>query len=125
MQLSTTTCFASAIWSKWPAHVRPSINEQPQADNYIYSTATQQGLGQDLRTVSEDQIENYMKGMFVSEAGWASTIFIVKSSILAFYWRLFNAKGRAFRFSIWAFLVLTVCWGIAVVSSCPLINLLC
>ncbi|KAM0804383.1 hypothetical protein BDR22DRAFT_885642 [Usnea florida] len=83
----------------------------------MYSTAAQQGLGQDLQTVSEDQIENYMKGMFVSEAGWASTIFIVKSSILAFYWRLFNAKGRAFRFSIWAFLVLTVCWGIAVVVA--------
>ena len=63
--------------------------------------------------------------MFVSEAGWASTIFIVKCSILAFYWRLFNTKGPAFRFSIWAFLVLTVCWGIAVVSSSPMINLLC
>lgn len=61
--------------------------------------------------------------MFISEIGWTNAICIAKCSILAFYWRLFNSKGRSFRNAIWAFLALTICWEIAVVSPSSLFNI--
>lgn len=88
--LSATICFASAIW------------------------ITHQWLGRDDYILSSDQLSNFLKCMLISEIGWASTVCIVKCSILAFYWRLFKSKGQSFCVIIWAFVALTICWGIAV-----------
>ena len=55
----------------------------------------------------------------VSDVCWAVVLWIVKSSILAFYWRLFSARSRSLRVLIWALWVLVTCWGIAVVRPRP------
>ncbi|KAF6237360.1 hypothetical protein HO173_004250 [Letharia columbiana] len=91
--LSATTCFASAIWM------------------------TQHGLGQNVYILSPNQLDTFLKGMFISEIGWPISICMVKCSILAFYWRLFSSYGRSFRISVWAFLALMVNWGIVVVIA--------
>lgn len=68
-----------------------------------------------LRAVSD-----VLKGTFISEICWTIAICIVKCSILTFYWRLFRLQGGAIRIAIWAFFVVVVCWGIAVVRLASL-----
>lgn len=61
--------------------------------------------------------------VFAGSICWAIVIWIVKYSILAFYWRLFSGNRRVVRFVIWALGVLVTCWGVAMVRFCPLIRL--
>lgn len=85
---------------------------------------TQQGLSRNVKhTLSPDRLDEFSKGIFISEIGWAIAICVAKCSILAFYWRLFTSQGRSFRITVWAFVALMIDWGILVVSVGPLINL--
>lgn len=60
-------------------------------------------------------------GFFISQICWVVVLWIVKCSILAFYWRLFSRNGRSTRFVVWTIAVAVMCWGIAVVRSLSLI----
>lgn len=88
---------------------------QLQAYILAYSTVTQQGLGCDVHILPPDKLEIYLKGIFISDIGWAIAICLTKCSILAFYWRLFS-QGRSFRITVRVFLGLIITWGIVVVS---------
>lgn len=59
-------------------------------------------------------------GYFTSQICWVFVLWVVKCSILAFYWRLFSGNARSTRVAIWTIAVLVTCWAIIVVSS-PLI----
>ena len=61
--------------------------------------------------------------MYTSEICWAVVTWIVKYSILAFYWRLFSANGQSTRKIILAFAAFVTCWGTTVMGS--LILVLC
>lgn len=56
----------------------------------------------------------------VTEICWAVSIWIVKSSILAFYWRLFSVNRRSTRVIIWVLAVFITGWGLATVRPLPL-----
>ena len=58
-------------------------------------------------------------GIFIFEICWAVVIWIVKYSILAFYWRLFSVNCRSIRVIIWALVAFVTLWGLAVVPFCP------
>ena len=52
---------------------------------------------------------------FLDETLWTVAIWIVKYSVLAFYWRLFAGTRRSVRVVICALTAIVACWGIAVV----------
>ena len=54
---------------------------------------------------------------FISHICWIVVLWIVKCSVLAFYWRLFSTNGRSVRVVIWVIAAAVMCWGIAVVRS--------
>ena len=54
-------------------------------------------------------------GFFISQICWVVVLWVVKCSILAFYWRLFSRNSRLTRFLIWTIATITMCWGVAVV----------
>ena len=60
--------------------------------------------------------EGFNNAVTLLEICWALVIWIVKSSILTLYWRLFNARSRSFRFVIWALGAFVACWAITMVS---------
>ena len=74
------------------------------------------------RWVSDDPIGvNYFEkdvllGFFISQICWVVVLWIVKCSILAFYWRLFSCNSRSTRLVIWTIAVAVMCWGISVVG---------
>ena len=115
-QLSATTCFALAIWSESFRYICSSGNKQLQAYIYAFLTVTQQGLGRNVDILSSDQLEVFLKGMFITDIGWAISICVTKCSILAFYWRLFSSQGRLFRITVRGFVGLLINWGLVVVS---------
>lgn len=89
-----------------------------------YVTVVEQGLGRNELTLTLIQLESFVEATFISQICWAVVIWIVKYSILAFYWRLFSANRRTVRVIIWSLTALVTCWGIAVVRFCfsPLIG---
>ena len=60
-------------------------------------------------------------GFFISQICWVVVLWVVKFSVLAFYWRLFSCNGRSTRFLIWTMAGVVMCWGIAVVRPPSLI----
>ena len=66
------------------------------------------------------QSSQFLKGLFISEVNWTLVIWIVKYSIIAFYWRLFSANRRSIRIIIWVFAAAVTVWGVAVVGARPL-----
>lgn len=80
-----------------------------------YATVTEEGLGQIIDEVDAFQLERLQHAMFIIEICWGIIIWIVKYSILAFYWRLFSANGRSTRVIIWTLAASVTCWGISVV----------
>ncbi|MCJ1459210.1 hypothetical protein MMC28_009587 [Mycoblastus sanguinarius] len=70
------------------------------------------GLG--LSNLSVEIFESFLKGLFIGEFCWAASIFTVKYSILAFYWRLFS-KLKGARIAIRVLLAVVTCWAIAAV----------
>ena len=66
------------------------------------------------------QIPPLVKGILISETCWTLVIWIVKCSILAFYWRLFSANRPSTKLIIWILAVGVMAWGVAVVSARPL-----
>ena len=66
-------------------------------------------------------VKGFIKAELVCEICWAVVIWIVKSSILAFYWRLFSTRSRLLRVIIWALGEFVACWGVVVVRPRPTI----
>lgn len=60
------------------------------------------------------QIPPLVKGILISETCWTLVIWIVKCSILAFYWRLFSANRPSTKLIIWILAVGVMAWGVAV-----------
>lgn len=78
------------------------------------------GLGQET---DEDGIPlvrqgNLLHAMVISGICWDFVIWLVKCSILVFYWRLFNANRRSTRVIIWTLAAFVACWGTTVVRFC-------
>lgn len=82
-----------------------------------YSTVTNNGLAQDFKDEVRSSIKTDLIGYFISQICWVIVLWIIKCSILAFYWRLFSSNGRSTRVAIWTIAVAVMCWGIAVVRS--------
>lgn len=80
-----------------------------------YATVTDQGLGQPMGDESSYQEGLLLHAIFIIEICWGVVIWIVKYSILAFYWRLFSASRRSTRIIIWTLAAFVTCWGISVV----------
>ena len=66
--------------------------------------------------------EHFLLGFFISQICWVVVLWIVKCSILAFYWRLFSRNSRSIRFVVWTIAVAVMCWGIVVVRSLSVIS---
>lgn len=77
-----------------------------------YVTVTKSDSIEDLTL---DQVKLLLLGTFIIEICWGVVIWMVKYSILAFYWRLFSANRRSTRFIIWTLAACVTCWGIATV----------
>ena len=78
---------------------------------------TKQGLGQYFYFLTPVRLDLVFKGTFISEICWTLDIWIVKCSILAFYWRLFSANRRSIRIIIWVFAAAVTIWGVLVVGA--------
>ena len=72
-------------------------------------------------TAESDETEYLAKidllGFFISQICWVIVLWIVKCSIIAFYWRLFSGNGRSTRVAIRTIAIAVMCWGITVVRS--------
>ena len=103
-------------------NVLTGIHDSTVVDNYLvlykliysmeYTTNTTE-----LNNEGVHLLNINLLGFFISQICWVVVLWIVKCSILAFYWRLFSANGRSTRFVIWTITVAVMCWGIAVVRS--------
>lgn len=67
--------------------------------------------------VKQDSIHTKL----ISEICWTIAIWIIKYSILAFYWRLFSVNRRSTRITIWTLTVIATIWGLSVVFFRPCI----
>ena len=63
--------------------------------------------------------EGFLTVELICDICRAVVIWIVKSSILAFYWRLFSIRSGLLRVIIWALVVFVTCWAIAMVRPRP------
>ena len=80
-----------------------------------YATVTEEGLGPELDEVTLHQLESLLLATFIIEICWGAVMWIVKYSILAFYWRIFCTDHRSTRFIIWTLVAFVTCWGVSVV----------
>ena len=64
-------------------------------------------------------LPEFTRAVLLAEICWVITIWMVKFSILAFYWRLFSGKSRSTRIAIWVLTVVITCWGTTLVRSLP------
>ena len=112
----TVLCVASAIWSKSPVVYRRMLHRLLCYELTSNCYATVPSHWPDLYHAN---IVTFDIALVISEICWAIVIWIVKSSILVFYWRLFNARSRSLRVIIWALGAFVTCWGIALVSPRP------
>lgn len=64
-------------------------------------------------------MESLGKAFLLSQICWAVVIWIVKYSILAFYWRLFSVNNRSIRVAIRALAAFVTIWGLAAVRFVP------
>ena len=76
---------------------------------------TEQGLGQNLSEGTIYQLELQLQATLIIEICWGVVMWIVKYSILAFYWRLFSANRRSTRLIIWTLAAFVTCWRFSVV----------
>lgn len=60
-------------------------------------------------------VELLVLRLFIIQICWAVCMWIVKCSILAFYWRLFSDRHRSVRVVIWTVAAGVTCWEVAVV----------
>jgi len=73
------------------------------------------GFGRHVWVNPPDAVSAWAIGLFTAELAYFCTLLCVKWSILAFYWRSFKIR-RSIKVPIWALAIITLCWGIAVVS---------
>ena len=81
---------------------------------------TKQGLGESIESLTAMDVSAFFKTIFITEVCWAVAIWIVKYSILAFYWRLFSTNRKLHRVIIVVLTAFVTCWGISAVCSRPL-----
>lgn len=72
------------------------------------------GLGRHVEMFGPNVTEEATLGLFIAEMTYTPTIVLVKLSILALYWRIFNKSG-SIKIPIYALTAAVVMWGIAVV----------
>ena len=84
-----------------------------------HASVTKQRLEPDFEAPNVSLIDLLSQGLFISEICWILVIWIVKYSILAFYWRIFSANRRSIRIVIWVFAAAVTVWGVAVVGARP------
>ncbi len=89
--------------------------DRDELTSEYYVTVIEQGLVRNVLLLRPIQLDIIEEAIFISQICWAVVIWIVKYSILAFYWRLFSDNRRSVRVIIWALTALVKCWGIAVV----------
>ena len=65
--------------------------------------------------IKQDVFQKFAFLTFISEICWTIAIWIIKYSILAFYWRLFSVNRRSTRIIIWILVAIATIWGLAVV----------
>ena len=80
----------------------------------LLATVTAHGLGENIYELSYNSFTFFIKGLYISEVLWTVVIFMVKYSILAFYWRLFS-ETRSARVAVHILLAVVTCWGFGVV----------
>lgn len=80
---------------------------------------TKQGLGESIDLLTPIDISASIKTIVFAEICWAVAIWIVKYSVLVFYWRLFSTDRKFHRVVILVLTAFVTCWGIAVVRSRP------
>ena len=74
-----------------------------------------------MQDIGDNPINYFEKdsllGFYISQICWVVVLWIVKCSVLAFYWRLFSRNGRSTRLLVWTIAVAVMCWGLAAVRS--------
>ena len=86
------------------------------------SNAQENTNATELGDVNIHYTEIIFQGFFISQICWVLILWIVKCSILAFYWRLFSTNSLSIRLGVWTITVFVMCWGILVVNSSTLFN---
>lgn len=101
-------CFTTVFCSKsFKLNRRSPLINNYELTRNSYATVTKKD--------SSGQFKSLLLGTFIIEICWGVVIWMVKYSILAFYWRLFSANRRSTRFIIWTLAACVTCWGIATV----------
>lgn len=75
------------------------------------------GLGKHVWAAPPNATRAWALGLFIAEITYTLGLVFVKWSILAFYWRIFNARP-SIRIPIWIMFFIVCSWGTAVVSCC-------
>lgn len=78
------------------------------------------GIGKHFQLLGPDVYKHFFTGLFVGWILYATTICIVKFSILALYWRVFQYSS--IRVPIILLTGVVSCWGIATVSDTHLLE---
>lgn len=74
---------------------------------------TKQGLGESIELQLPIGISASIKTIVFAEVCWAVAIWIVKYSVLIFYWRLLSTNRKTHRVVILVLTAFVTCWGIA------------
>ncbi|PYH90482.1 hypothetical protein BO71DRAFT_433807 [Aspergillus ellipticus CBS 707.79] len=98
---------ASLWWDDWL--ILPSLIIQT-AQSFICGVwmVKDGGVGKHIWVAPSSTDTVFYKGLFIAEIAYATILAIAKFSILAMYWRLFNAE-RSVRISIYSLAVITMC----------------
>jgi len=72
------------------------------------------GYGKHIWAAPAQAMEVWAKGLFIAEFTFVLSLVFIKSSILAFYWRIFRSDSTI-RLPIWILFGMVCVWGIAVI----------
>ncbi|OAQ69796.1 hypothetical protein VFPPC_15487 [Pochonia chlamydosporia 170] len=107
-------------WDDWLISVSPVFSAGFMLDVLCYMTM-RGGFGKHIWAAPKDGIRVYFIGLFIAQHFYTVTMSLIKCSILAFYWRLFNPR-RSTRRQIWILFSVVCVWG---VTSFLLTNFQC
>lgn len=80
------------------------------------TTAVNKGFGRHIWLGKPDTIRSCAIALFIGELSYVWTLFPVKMSILAFYWRSFRVE-RSIRIPIYILATVITLWAMGVVST--------
>jgi hypothetical protein len=83
---------------------------------------TRWGLGRHIWAIkpSPENFRNLFKGLFVLQVTYIIEIVLIKCSILAFYWRIFNVSS--IRYPIYSLFTIVILWEVATVRTIKLVR---